>query len=125
MSEAIPSKIQTRLQWSLLALRLGIFVVMFVWTLDKFVNPGHSVAIFDKFYSIAGLNETVAYIIGAVQMLLVLAFVAGIRKRITFFKQQMNIRNLSINPRELYTLIIIGSTYDNPTSITLVNYDKI
>jgi uncharacterized membrane protein YkgB len=84
MSEAIPSKIQTRLQWSLLAMRLGIFVVMFVWTLDKFVNPGHSIAIFDKFYAISGLNETVAYIIGTVQMLLILAFLAGIQKRITY-----------------------------------------
>ena len=43
----------------------------------------------------------------------------------SFFKQQMNISNLFINPRELYTLIMVASPYDNPTSITLVNYDKI
>jgi hypothetical protein len=43
----------------------------------------------------------------------------------SFFKQQMNIGNLFINPGELYTLIIVASPYDNPTSITLVNYAKI
>jgi hypothetical protein len=84
MSEALPNDIKTRLQWSLLAMRLGVFIVMFVWTLDKFVNPGHSIAIFDKFYSIAGLGETVAYTLGILQLLLVLAFVAGIKKRITY-----------------------------------------
>lgn len=84
MSEALPNNIKTRLQWSLLAMRLGVFIVMFVWTLDKFVNPGHSIAIFDKFYSIAGLGETVAYTLGILQLLLVLAFVAGIKKRITY-----------------------------------------
>ena len=72
MSEAVSNDVRTRLQWSLLALRLGVFIVMFVWTLDKFVNPGHSIAIFEKFYSIPGLGETVAYIMGALQLILVL-----------------------------------------------------
>jgi hypothetical protein len=31
-----------RLQWSLLLLRLTVFLVMFMWTIDKFVNPGHA-----------------------------------------------------------------------------------
>lgn len=84
MSEAIPNDVRTRLQWSLLALRLGIFIVMFVWTLDKFVNPAHSIAIFEKFYSISGLGETLAYTLGALQLLLVIAFVAGFKKRLTY-----------------------------------------
>jgi hypothetical protein len=84
MSEALPNNIKIRLQWSLFTMRLGIFIVMFVWTLDKFINPGHSIAIFNKFYSIAGLGETVAYALGVLQLLLVLAFVVGIKKRITY-----------------------------------------
>tara|TARA_R110000744_G_scaffold160969_2_gene277332 strand:+ start:13335 stop:13772 length:438 start_codon:yes stop_codon:yes gene_type:complete len=84
MSEAVSNDVRTRLQWSLLALRLGVFIVMFIWTLDKFVNPGHSIAIFEKFYSIPGLGATVAYIMGALQLLLVLAFVTGIKKRFTY-----------------------------------------
>jgi hypothetical protein len=57
---------------------------MFVWTLDKFVNPGHSMRIFEGFYSIGGVPEMAVYIMGALQLLLVLAFVAGFAKRITY-----------------------------------------
>jgi hypothetical protein len=42
-------------------MRLGIFVVMLMWTLDKFVNPAHSMAVFERFYPIPGLNETLTY----------------------------------------------------------------
>lgn len=84
MSEAIPSEVRGRLQWSLLALRLGVFIVMFVWTLDKFINPGHSIKIFEKFYAISGLGESIAYALGALQLILILAFLAGLQKRITY-----------------------------------------
>ena len=30
------------LQLSLLFIRLTIFLVMFMWTIDKFINPGHA-----------------------------------------------------------------------------------
>ncbi|MBU3004603.1 hypothetical protein [Paraglaciecola arctica] len=84
MSEAIPSEVRGRLQWSLLALRLGVFIVMFVWTLDKFFNPGHSIKIFEKFYAISGLGESIAYALGALQLILILAFLAGLQKRLTY-----------------------------------------
>lgn len=84
MSEAIPSEVRGRLQWSLLALRLGVFIVMFVWTLDKFINPGHSIKIFEKFYAISGLGESIAYALGALQLILILAFLAGLQKRLTY-----------------------------------------
>jgi hypothetical protein len=89
MSETMPNQsisndVQNRLQWSLLALRLGVFVVMLMWTIDKFVNPGHSIRIFEHFYAISGLGENIAYLLGALQLLLVLAFVAGIKKRVTY-----------------------------------------
>ena len=42
---------QNRLQWSLFSLRLGVFIVMIMWTFDKFVNPGHSARIFEHFYA--------------------------------------------------------------------------
>ena len=68
MSEALAIQFRRRLQWSLLSLRLGVFIVMFVWTLDKFINPGHSIKIFEKFYAIEGLGEGMAYLIGALQL---------------------------------------------------------
>ena len=39
---------EKRLRISLLLLRLGVFVVMFVWTLDKFVAPDHAARVFDR-----------------------------------------------------------------------------
>jgi len=46
MSEATLSN---NLPKALLALRLGVFIVMLMWTLDKFVNPGHAAGIFANF----------------------------------------------------------------------------
>ena len=44
-----PLSLTSRLSWALLSLRVAVFIVMFVWTLDKFVNPAHSMKIFEKF----------------------------------------------------------------------------
>ncbi|MDC9514133.1 hypothetical protein PSH47_13690 [Pseudoalteromonas sp. CST5] len=75
---------QNRLQWSLFSLRLGVFIVMIMWTFDKFVNPGHSARIFEHFYGVSGSTDMVAYVLGALQLILVLAFLAGIKKRLTY-----------------------------------------
>ena len=39
-----------RLPLSLLLLRIGVFIVIFIWTLDKFVRPGHAGGYCQKFY---------------------------------------------------------------------------
>ena len=41
----------------LLALRLSVLLVMLVWTLDKFVNPGHAAGVYANFYAIRGLGR--------------------------------------------------------------------
>ena len=70
---------------SLLLLRLGVFIVMIMWTIDKFINPGHAAAVADKFYGMpADLGTTLFYVIGALQLALVLAFVAGFKKRFSY-----------------------------------------
>ena len=87
MSTADPlanKNLQSNLQWSLLFLRVGVFIVMFIWTLDKFVNPAHSVKIFEHFYKIDGLNDIMAYGLGALQLILVIAFLFGIKKRLSY-----------------------------------------
>ncbi len=73
-----------RLAVSLFLLRIGVFIVMFVWTLDKFVNPAHSGRVFEHFYGIGGLSPTVFTVLGVLQLILVIAFVLGIRKRLTY-----------------------------------------
>ncbi|MEX0745473.1 MAG: DoxX family membrane protein [Phycisphaeraceae bacterium] len=77
-------EMQRRLAISLLLLRLGVFIVMVMWTLDKFVNPGHAAAVAENFYKMGGLGSAALYLIGAVQLVVVLAFVAGFFKRISY-----------------------------------------
>lgn len=73
-----------RLQWSLFLLRAGVFIVMFMWTLDKFVNPDHAAAIFEGFYMISGMGGIVLYTLAAVEMVIILAFLAGLWKTWTY-----------------------------------------
>ena len=83
-TDNISPNFMERLGWSLFSLRLGVFIVMIMWTIDKLINPGHSIKIFEKYYGIAGLGDTVAYVLGGLQLILVLAFLAGVKKRLTY-----------------------------------------
>ena len=83
MSEVLSSNTKSRLECALFSLRLGVFIVMFMWTMDKFVNPAHSAKVFEIFYGVSS-STTAVYILGAVQLILVLAFLGGIKKRFTY-----------------------------------------
>ena len=74
--------LQRRLAWSLLALRVTVFLVLGMWTLDKFVAPDHGAAVFATFYGLPGLGTATVYGIGALQAVVVLAFLVGFQKRI-------------------------------------------
>lgn len=39
-----------KLTLSLFLLRLSVFIVMFMWTLDKFVRPSHASLVYETFY---------------------------------------------------------------------------
>lgn len=75
---------ETRLQASLLALRLTVFLVMAMWTVDKFINPAHAAGVFENFYFIPGLGAGTFLLIGAAEAVLLIAFVAGVLKRFTY-----------------------------------------
>ena len=75
---------EKKLQLSLLLLRVTVFLVMFMWTIDKFVNPGHAAKVYESFYYIAGLESVVMYAIGAAEMVLLLLFLAGYKKTLTY-----------------------------------------
>lgn len=75
---------QQRIALSLLLLRLGVFFVMFMWAIDKFLRPEHASAVYETFYFISGLGHGALYVIGAVEMLILLAFLAGVYKRWTY-----------------------------------------
>jgi len=74
----------TRFAGPLLALRLSIFLVMAMWTLDKFVNPEHAARVYEGFYGIGGLGSVAFWVIGALEALLLAGFVAGYRKGLTY-----------------------------------------
>jgi len=73
-----------KLQVSLLLLRVTVFLVMFMWTIDKFLNPGHAAKVYEKFYYIAGMESVAMYAIGAVEMVVLLLFLAGYKKTYTY-----------------------------------------
>jgi len=73
-----------KLKKGLLALRLGVFLVLFMWTIDKFLNPEHASKVFEKFYFIPFLTNSLAYIIGSVQLLVIIGFLLGIKKKCTY-----------------------------------------
>ena len=73
-----------KLQFSLIFLRVSVFLVMFMWTIDKLINPGHAAKVFEKFYHIAGLDAVVLYAIGAIEIVILLGFLAGYKKKYTY-----------------------------------------
>ena len=68
----------------LLTLRLSVFLVMLMWTLDKFVNPAHAAQVYEHFYHLGGLGPTAFRVIGAAELALLAGFVLGYRKRLTY-----------------------------------------
>ena len=74
----------TRLEFSLFLLRIGVFAVMFTWTLDKFLHPEHTARVFEKFYYFEGIDAQAATVIGGIQMALIGAFLLGLFKRISY-----------------------------------------
>ncbi len=53
-----------RIPRALLLLRLSVFLVMFMWTLDKLRNPAHSAQVYNYFYGIGRLGPGVIHAIG-------------------------------------------------------------
>jgi putative oxidoreductase len=69
---------------ALFGLRISAFLVMFMWTIDKFINPAHSAKIYENFYFIAGLEGSVMLVLGAVELIILAAFVAGLYKKFSY-----------------------------------------
>ena len=76
--------IQHRLPISLLCLRLGIFIVMLAWTVDKFVRPEHAAGVFGHFYGITDVEPTIMYGLATLEIVLLLAFLLGVKRRISY-----------------------------------------
>ncbi|MGB3297448.1 MAG: hypothetical protein WBA76_04200 [Phormidesmis sp.] len=73
-----------RVSLVLLLTRLSIFIAMMIWVIDKFVQPEHTAAVFQAFYGIGGVSSAIAYCLGAIQLVIMVSFVAGYQKKITY-----------------------------------------
>jgi len=70
--------------FSMLFLRLTVFLVILMWTIDKFVNPGHAAKVYEKFYYISGLETLVMNAIGTVEIVVLILFLIGFKKTYTY-----------------------------------------
>lgn len=75
---------ENRLPLALLLLRLSVFLVMLMWTLDKFVNPGHASKVYENFYVLGGLGTTFFWIVGLLELAIIGGFVLGVARTITY-----------------------------------------
>lgn len=75
---------EKRLNISLLGLRLSVFLVMLMWTVDKTIRPEHAAAIFSKFYALDGFGLSIIVSLGVLELALLLAFVLGLARRYTY-----------------------------------------
>ena len=65
-------------------MRLSVFLVLLMWTIDKFINVEHAAAVYEKFYFIPGLGASVMIAIGVAELILIILFVIGRFKNITY-----------------------------------------
>lgn len=76
--------IQHRLPITLLLLRLSVFLVMLMWTIDKFVRPEHAASVYSHFYGLADVGQAIMYGLATLELILLLAFLLGIKRRISY-----------------------------------------
>jgi hypothetical protein len=73
-----------KLRLPLFLTRLSIFYFLLPWQLMRFMSPDKADGIAKKYYHLPGLNETAGYAIGAFWMILLVAFLLGFKKRISY-----------------------------------------
>ena len=73
-----------KLRLSLVFIRITVFLVMIMWTIDKFVNPEHAAKVFEHFYYIVDLEPAVMYAIGTFEIIILLLFLIGYKKKYTY-----------------------------------------
>jgi hypothetical protein len=75
---------QRQISIVLFLIRISIFIVLAMWTIDKFYRPDHAAAVFDHFYGLAGLGTHVVYVLAFLEAVLLVAFILGIMQKFTY-----------------------------------------
>lgn len=73
-----------RLRGSLFTLRITVFAVMLMWTLDKILNPEHAGAVFENFYFLPGVGAGALTAIAVVELVIIGLFLVGVAKTWTY-----------------------------------------
>ena len=76
--------IERRSELALLLLRIGVFIVMSMWSLDKLIQPGHAAAVFESFYFMSGIGTEILMVIGLAQLAIEITFLLGLWKFWTY-----------------------------------------
>lgn len=84
LNSTVATPIAHRVSLVLLLTRISIFIAMIIWVIDKFANPDHAAAVFAAFYGISGLGAIVSYLLGAAQLAIMIAFILGFQKKISY-----------------------------------------
>lgn len=74
---------EKKLKVSLLALRIGVFIVFMAWTLDKMINFEHNSGMIKHYYNVE-VSESFLLVLGLVELILLLAFLIGKYKTFTY-----------------------------------------
>jgi uncharacterized iron-regulated membrane protein len=82
--EMNPPDDRNRVGVALLILRITVFIVMLIWTIDKFIRPAHAASVYEHFYFLRGLGATTIYSIGIAELLLLFGFVIGFVPWLTY-----------------------------------------
>lgn len=69
---------------ALLVLRVTVFLVMLMWTIDKFVRPAHATSVYEHFYFLGGIGPTIMYAIAVAELVLLIGFVVSFAPRFTY-----------------------------------------
>jgi putative oxidoreductase len=73
-----------RIGVALLVLRVTVFLVMLIWTIDKFVRPDHAASVYEHFYFLRGPAPATMYAIGVIELAVLSGFVIGFAPRLTY-----------------------------------------
>ena len=75
---------RNRVAVALLVLRLTVFLVMLIWTIDKFVRPDHAASVYEHFYFLRGFGSAIIYAIGMAELVLLIGFLIGFAPWLTY-----------------------------------------
>lgn len=80
-----------RLPLCLMLIRVAVFADLIMWNMDKFFQPLQTSRIFRGFYAVGGglpytsqLSYAAVYLMGALQLALLVAFLLGYKKRLSY-----------------------------------------